>query len=174
MPSSSYAVVAYLTGDLGKFLSGFRSAVTPHHTHLRPHLSALSPRKLKISEDEVIKNFSRNKFQAIKIEAGDVCSFRPASATVYLDLRSGQKSLWELNSQLASGPLAGKSDWPFVPHLTLAKLEDFKDVARVFQHARDRWHDYQGTRSFSVSELTLVREAKPGVWIDLASIHAGD
>jgi 2'-5' RNA ligase len=163
-----------LEGDLEKFIADFRTAVTPHHRHLRPHISALSPRKLKISEAEVVKNFSRNKFQAIKIEAGDVCSFRPASATVYLDLRSGQKSLWELNGQLGSGPLAGKSDWPYVPHLTLAKLEDFKDVARVFQHARDRWHDYQGARSFAVTELTLVRESGPGIWVDLASIHAGD
>src|SRR5437763_11078389 len=153
MPSTSYAVVAYLGGDLGKFLTDFRTAVTPHHRHLRSHISALSPRKLQISEAEAIKSFVRNKFQTIKIEVGDVCSFRPASATVYLDLRSGQKALWELNSQLGSGPLAGKSDWPFVPHLTLAKLDDFKDVARVFQHARDRWRDYQATRSFSVGEL---------------------
>jgi len=174
MPPSSFAVVAYLTGDLGKFLSGFRAAVTPHDRDLRPHLTALPPRKLQISDAEAVKSFQWNKIQSIKIEAGDVCTFRPLSPTIYLDLRHGQEQMWRLNAQLGAAPLAGKPDWPFVPHITLAKLEDFKDVPRVLQHARDLWRDYQGTRSFSVAELTLVRESGPGVWLDLASIHAGE
>jgi 2'-5' RNA ligase len=172
MPSSSYAVVAYLAGELGKFLDGFRAAVTPHDRHLRAHITALPPRKLQMSDADAVKSFQRNKVQTIKIEAGDVCTFRPLSPTIYLDLRRGQEEFWRLHGQLGAAPLAGKPDWPFVPHLTLAKLEDFKDVTRVLQHARDRWRDYQGTRSFLVTELTLVREAGPGVWLDLASIHA--
>lgn len=174
MATSSYAVVAYLGGDLGKFLNSFRAAVTPHDRHLRPHLTALPPRKLEISDTEAMKAFQRNKIQSIEIEAGDVCTFRPLSPTLYLDLRRGQQQMWELNNQLGGAPLAGKPEWPFVPHLTLAKLEDFKDVPRVLQHARDRWRDYQGSTSFSVTELTLVRESGPGVWLDLATIHAGD
>src|SRR6266404_6249871 len=174
MHSSSYAVVAYLTGDLGKFLSGFRAAVTPHDRHLRAHITALPPRKLQVSDAEAVKSFQQNKIQGIKIEAGDVCTFRPVSPTIYLDLRRGPEQMWRLNTQLGAAPLAGKPDWPFVPHITLAKLEDFKDVPRVLQHARDRWRDYQGTRSFIVSKLTLVREEKQGIWIDLASIHAAD
>jgi 2'-5' RNA ligase len=174
MPSSSYAVVAYLTGDLGKFVSGFRAAVTPHDRHLRPHLTALPPRKLQISDADAVKNFQRNTAQIIEIKLGDVCTFRPVSPTIYLDLRRGQQQIWQLSGQLGSGPFAGKPDWPFAPHLTLAKLDDFKDVPRVLQHARDRWRDYQGTRGFSVTELTLVREADPGNWLDLASIHAAE
>jgi len=174
MPTSSYAVVAYLGGDLGKFVGGFRAAVTPHDRHLRPHLTALAPRKLQISDAEAIKSFQRNEIQSIKIEIGDVCTFRPLSPTVYLDLRRGQQELWRLNSQLGVAPLAGKPDWPFVPHLTLAKLDDFKDVPRVLQHARDRWRDYQGARGFSITQLTLVRESAKGIWVDLGSIHAAD
>ena len=174
MPSSSFAVVAYLTGELGKFVADFRAAVTPHDRHLRPHITALPPRKLQISDAEAVKSLQRNKIQVIKIEAGDACTFRPLSPTIYLDLRRGQEQMCKLNSQLGGVPLAGKPDWPFVPHLTLAELEDFKDVSRVLQHARDRWRDYQGTRHFSVTELTLVREAEPGVWFDLARIHAAE
>jgi 2'-5' RNA ligase len=174
MPSSSFAVVAYLAGELGKFVDDFRTAVTSHDRHLRAHITALPPRKLQISDADAIKSFQRNRFQTIEIEVGDVCTFRPLSPTVYLDLRRGQEHLWRLNSQLGAAPLAGKPDWPFVPHLTLAKLEDFNDIPRVLQHARDRWRDYQGTRSFSVTQLTLVRESGPGVWLDLATIHADD
>ena len=174
MPSSSYAVVAYLTGELGKFVDDFRTAVTPHDRHLRPHITALPPRKLQISDAEAVKSFQRNSLQIFEIVAGDVCSFRPLSPTIYLDLRRGQEQMGKLNSQLGAAPLAGKPDWPFAPHLTLAKLDDFKDVPRLLQHARDRWRDYQGTRSFSVTQLTLVRESGPGVWLDLASIHAAD
>ncbi len=140
MPSSSYAVVAYLAGDLGKFVDGFRSTVSPAHSHLRPHITALSPRKLELSDGDAIKAFEKKKFRAIAVELGDVCSFRPLSPTVYLDLRKGQQQFWELYG-LLSKPLAGKPDWPFVPHITLANLDDFKDVPRVFQHARDRWRD---------------------------------
>lgn len=173
MPSSSYAVVAYLEGDLGKFVGGFRSAMSPQHRHLRPHITALAPRKLAISDAEAIHAFGKKQFSAISIEVGDVFTFRPVSPTVYLDLRRGQSELWELYQGLGAAPFSGKPDWPYVPHVTLAKLEEFKDVARVFQHARDRWRDYQGTRSFTVSELTLVREQKQGHWLDLANIHAG-
>jgi 2'-5' RNA ligase len=173
MPPSSYAVVAYLEGDLGKFVGGFRSAMSPQHSHLRPHITALAPRKLAISDADSIKAFRKMKFLAITVEVGDVCTFRPVSPTVYLDLRRGQSELWELYQRLGAAPFSGKPDWPYVPHVTLAKLDEFKDVARGLQHARDRWHDYQGTRSFTVSELTLVREQKQGHWLDLASIHAG-
>jgi 2'-5' RNA ligase len=172
MAPGSFAVVAYLEGDLSRFLAEFRAAVTPQHTHLRPHITALPPRKLQISDTEAVRNFKERPLHSIAIELGDVCSFRPLSPTIYLDLRRGQQQLWDLQQLLGAAPFAGRPDWPFVPHITLAKLDDFKDVARVFQHARDRWHDYQGTRSFSVTELTLVRESKPGAWVDLASIHA--
>jgi 2'-5' RNA ligase len=172
MPAASYAVVAYLDGDLGRFVGGFRSAISPQQSHLHPHITALSPRTLHISDAEAVKGFEQIAFQGITIELGNVCTFRPLSPTVYLDLRRGQEQLWELNRTLGAAPFAGKPDWPFAPHVTLAKLDDFKDVARVLQHARDRWRDYQGTRSFSVNELTLVRERERGVWADLASIHA--
>src|SRR4051812_10032146 len=172
MPTTPYAVVAYLTGDIGKFVGGFRAAVSPKHTHLRPHITALSPRKLQITDAEAVKKFEKISFQAIAVELGDVCTFRPLSPTIYLDLRRGQKQFWELYQLLGAAPFAGKPQWPFVPHITLAKLDDFKDVARVFQHARDRWRDYQGARGLSVTELTLVRESKPDVWVDLANIHA--
>ena len=172
MPASSFAVVAYLDGDLGKFVGGFRSAVSPQHIHLRPHITALAPRKLQISDADAVRSFKKNAFSAIQVELGNVCSFRPLSATIYLDLRKGQQEIWQLNSKLGVAPFAGKPDWPFVPHITLAKLDDFNDVARVFQHARDRWTDYQGARGFSLQELTLVRESEKGVWVDLAAIHA--
>jgi 2'-5' RNA ligase len=172
MPSSSYAVVAYLEGDVEKFVRGFRSAVSPQHTHLRPHITALSPRKLHISEPEAIDEFKKKKFHPIAVELGDVCTFRPLSPTIYLDLRRGQREIWDLNRLLGAAPFAGKPEWPFAPHVTLAKLDDFKDIARVFQHARDRWRDYQGARGFSITELTLVRESKKDVWVDLASVHA--
>jgi len=174
MPSSSFAVVAYLTGDLGKFVGGFRSAISPEQTQVRPHITALPPRKLQLSEADAVQAFKNKKFAPISVELGDVFSFRPLSPTIYLDLRRGQQQFWDLNRVLGAAPFAGKPDWPFVPHITLAKVDDFKDVARVFQHARDRWRDYQGTRGFPVIELTLVRESKPGVWLDLASIHADD
>jgi 2'-5' RNA ligase len=174
MPPSSYAVVAYLAGDLGKFVEKFRSAISPDQSHLRPHITALSPRKLQISDAEAIRVFKKKKFQPVAVELGDVCSFRPLSPTIYLDLRRGQTEIWDLHHQLGSSPLLGKPEWPFVPHITLAKLDDFKDIARVFQHARDRWRDYQGTRAFTISELVLVREENEGQWVDLASIHAAD
>lgn len=174
MPLSSYAVVAYLEGDLGEFVEKFRSAISPDQSHLRPHITALSPRTIKISDAEAIRTFQKKEFEPVAVELGDVCTFRPLSPTIYLDLRGGQRQLWDLHHKLGSPPLQGKPDWPYAPHVTLAKLDDFKDVARVFQHARDRWRDYQGARAFTISELVLVREETKGQWADLASIHAAD
>jgi len=174
MHSASFAVVAYLDRELAQFLNEFRAAATPHDRHLRPHLTLLPPRSLQISDADCLAAFNKQTFQAIKIEMGEVSCFMPLSPTVYLDLRSGHEQLSMLNHQLGAGVLAGKADWPYVPHLTLARLPDNAAASHVMEQARRRWRDYQGTRSFSVAELTLVREAEPGVWIDLASIHAGD
>src|SRR5256885_8594464 len=99
MPASSFAVVAYLESDLGKFVGGFRSAVSPQHTHLRPHITALSPRKLQISDADAVRSFKKKAFQTIQVELGNVCSFRPLSPTIYLDLRRGQRQLWEIYGQ---------------------------------------------------------------------------
>src|SRR5947207_7532715 len=118
MPSHSFAVVAYLEGDLGKFVGGFRSRVSPEHTHLRPHITALSPRKLELSDAGAVKAFEKISFPPVPVELGDVCTFRPLSPTVYLDLRRGQRQLWEIYSLLSKAPLTGKPDWPFVPHVT--------------------------------------------------------
>src|SRR3954462_3127207 len=100
MPPSSYAVVAYLAGDLGKFVGGFRAAVSPQHTDLRPHITALSPRKVNISDGDAAKRFEKISFQPIAVELGSVCSFRPLSPTIYLDLCCGQQQLWELYGRL--------------------------------------------------------------------------
>jgi hypothetical protein len=43
----------------------------------------------------------------------------------------------------------------------------------AFEFARDRWKNYSGSRRLVIEELTFVREAENGAWIDLASVRLG-
>jgi hypothetical protein len=69
--------------------------------------------------------------------------------------------------------LWAEESWPYMPHLTIAKL-DSMEAAQVAENvARERWQTFKGTRRVCIEELTFVREAAEERWTDLAPIPLG-
>jgi hypothetical protein len=83
--------------------------------------------------------------------------------------------LRDLHDRLNVGPLHYEEPWPYMPHLTIAKL-DQTEVARQSAAAwRRSWSQFGGSRRILVDELTFVREGEKAMtWVDLAPIPLGD
>ena len=63
----------------------------------------------------------------------------------------------ELHRKLNTEVLQYKEEWPYIPHLTIAKLAA-QPARTAFEIARERWADYHGNRRILLERLTFVRE----------------
>ena len=64
-------------------------------------------------------------------------------------------------------------EWPYIPHLTIAKMGEEHLARTAFEIARERWDDYAGSRRILLEKLTFVREDAPNRWVDLAPVLLG-
>ena len=79
----------------------------------------------------------------------------------------------ELHDRLNTSVLGFDEPWPYMPHLTIFKMDEMNRAQEAFEAARDRWSEYRDTRRIVVSSLTFVRETEEGGWSDLAPIPLG-
>ena len=81
--------------------------------------------------------------------------------------------LRELHDRLNTRVLEAKEDWPYMPHLTIAKLSTEGQAQEAYLTARDRWAQFACSRRIHVKELTFVREQELNHWVDLAGVPLG-
>ena len=187
MEARQYAVVSYLTGPLAEFAERLRAELAPDQAHLRAHITALHPRPLSLAASPTLEGGTQEcelaaralidqlcaQLAPIRISLGEVLTFAPAHPTVYLPVEDGARHLRYLNSLLKAEPLNAPDTWEYVPHLTLATLQDNAASARASQTATERWRAYRGSREFLIEELSLVREDSPNHWLDLHTANLG-
>lgn len=171
-PNSPYALVAYVGGDLGNFAQQLRARLDPQQAHLAPHVTVLPPRALLGSGQQAAAQLreTARRFSAFDVELDGVDSFAPASPTAFIGLKSGTERFREMHIAFNSGALQCAEPWPYVPHLTIAKLDDFARLTQALPAARQSWSEYRSVKTVKIGELTFVREAEPGRWLDLQVI----
>jgi hypothetical protein len=81
--------------------------------------------------------------------------------------------LLELHNQLNAQALAFAEEWPYIPHLTVVKMENEEAANRALGMARERWQQYSGSRRILLDRLTFVREDAQNHWVDLAPVLLG-
>ena len=81
--------------------------------------------------------------------------------------------LLELHNQLNAQALAFAEEWPYIPHLTVVKMENEEAANRALGMARERWQQYSGSRRILLDQLTFVREDAQNCWVDLAPVSLG-
>ena len=174
MPDSRYALVAYVRNSVGHFVEELRCDLHPGLPHMAAHVTILPPRELDVSEaaaleflDEACSHVTR--FDA---ELGEVETFLPVTPTVFIQVKRAAYRLRELHDQLSAQKLVCKEEWPYMPHLTIVKMEDEQQALKAYEIARKRWAQFPNPRKIHITELTFVRE-QDGVWQDLASIPLG-
>jgi hypothetical protein len=105
---------------------------------------------------------------------GDVETFVPTTPTVFIRVAHAAYRVRELHDHLNSGPLFLNEPWPYMPHLTIVKLQELPAAQRTLETARERWRDYHGPRHLVIDSVTFVREGvNGGDWQDLVPVPLG-
>jgi 2'-5' RNA ligase len=175
MEPQQYALVAYVRNSVGEFVENLRRELHPTHPLWPAHISILPPRRLQGSESEALEILERvcGDVEPFEILLGEAASFTPVTPTVFIRLAHGGYRLRELHDLLNVGPLHGAEPWPYMPHLTIVKVETADQAQTAFVRARQRWDQFPGSRRVLIDQLTFVRQAGPDVWLDLAPIRLG-
>jgi 2'-5' RNA ligase len=104
---------------------------------------------------------------------GDVETFIPVTPTVFLRVARGAYRMRELHDKLNQGGMQFNEPWPYMPHLTIAKLDTTEEARKVMEVSRRRWREYRDVRNVQIQSLTLVKGSGER-WVDLATVPLGD
>ncbi len=177
MQNPRYALVAYVRNSVGEFVEKLRKELHPDSPHLPAHVTILPPRCLQGTSTEAAARELLEEVcstvEPFQIELDGVETFVPMTPTVFLRVSRAAYRMRELHDRLNTGALSAGEEWPYMPHLTIAKLGgegQAQDAARV---AQQRWSEFNGSRVIDVRELTFVREEGGSTWVDLAPVPLG-
>jgi 2'-5' RNA ligase len=169
--SDQYALVAYIQSKLGEFVEELRRELHPPHAHLPTHITVLPPRPLQGTEEEALAMLRRltAEVSPFYVELGDVESFLPVTPTVFIRVTHAGYRMRELHDRLNCNGLTFTETLPYMPHVTVAKLDDNEQTEEVLRVSKERWENYEGSHSVLVDRLTFVR-GHDHQWTDLAEI----
>ena len=169
-----YAVVAYVRSPVGSFVEELRRELHPSHTHADAHITILPPRTLNGSAQQALDQLQSEcqALPAFDVVMGDVETFVPVTPTVFLRVARGAYRLRELHDKLNREALNFKEPWPYMPHLTIAKMDTIDEAGKVLEIARQRWQVYEGPRTVRIESLTFVKGMGER-WLDVAETPLG-
>jgi 2'-5' RNA ligase len=164
-------LVAYVKSELGEFVEDLRRELHPVHAHLPTHLTVLPPRPLNGSEEDAVAMLRQMSAPVapFKVELAEVESFLPVTPTVFIRVSYAGYRMRELHDLLNRAPLAYDEPLPYMPHVTVAKLDSNEQAEEVLRTSKTRWKNFPGSHSISVERLTFVRGSQH-TWTDLAEI----
>jgi 2'-5' RNA ligase len=168
-------VVAYVKCPVGGFVEGLRREFDPIQARLPAHISILPPRILRGSEQEAMETLASccRDVNPFEIVLGEVATFSPVTPTVFIRVAHAAYRMRELHDRINVGALHCHEQWPYMPHLTIVKLDRVEDAGPALEEARRRWEVYRESRRVLIDQLTFVREAGANRWMDLAPVPLG-
>jgi 2'-5' RNA ligase len=170
-----YALVAYVRNSLGEFVENLRRELHPDLPHWASHVTILPPRPIVKDEFKALEILEEvcSQTSPFEITLGEVETFIPVTPTIFIRIAHAAYKMRELHDRLNTGVLQAPEEWPYMPHMTVAKMSSPEQAAAAYVTARDRWAEYRGSRRILLSELTFVREKEPNCWVDLAGVPLG-
>ena len=171
-----YALVAYIGNAVGEFVEQLRGELHPAHAHLPAHITVLPPRCLQGSEAEALALVERmcQDVNPFEVTLGDVENFMPITPTVFIRVGFAAYRLRELHDRLNVEALHYDEQWPYMPHLTIVKLDTMDAATKSLQIARQRWAGFDHPRKVWIDELTFVRQGDScDTWVDIAPVKLG-
>lgn len=170
-----YALVAYVTNPVGRFVEELRRDLSPEQSHLAAHLTVLPPRNVHGSEQEAVETLEQlcRQESPFDVTMGSVQTFIPTTPTVFIQVEHAGYKMRELHDRLNVGSLECREQWLYMPHLTIVKMSTMEQAEHALEVSRERWRHYRGTHTITVDQLTFVREGENNHWVDLAEIPLG-
>jgi 2'-5' RNA ligase len=175
MQTPRYGLVAYVKTPVGEFVERLRQEMHPELPHLAAHLSLLPPRCLQGSESSALETMEEicSRVEPFEVSLGEVETFIPVTATVFVRVANGAQRMRDLHAQLNTKALACEEQWLYLPHLTIFKMSNEEQAQKAYHAARKRWSKFTGTRCITMKDLTFVREVDQNRWIDIAPVPLG-
>ena len=175
MQNLRYALVAYVKGPVGEFVENLRRELHPELPHFAAHLTLLPPRPLQGTENAALQVLAEvcGQVEPFEVTLGGMESFIPTTPTVYIRVAHAASMLGELHDRLNTRALAFVEEWPYIPHVTIAKMPSEQAAEQALEVARERWRRYSGRRRILLDRLTFVREDAQNCWVDLAPVPLG-
>ncbi len=169
MQPLQYALVAYVRSPIGMFVEQLRREIHPEHAHLAAHVTVLPPRPLTGTEAEALVEVQRmaESHPAFEIGMGEVETFAPSTPTIFIRVARAAYRMRELHDAMNAGVLQYDEPWPYMPHMTIAKLNCLPDAESLIETARARWHEYNGSKQVLIDNLAFVR-GSGHTWFDIA------
>jgi 2'-5' RNA ligase len=166
-----YSAVTYVRSPAGMFVEEMRRDLHPAHTHADAHITILPPRPLKGSEAQAIEQMQETcrLVAPFEVTMGDVESFIPITPTVFIRVAYGAYRIRELHDHFNHGALEYAEPWPYMPHLTIVKMDTMDEARKVVDLARPRWDLCDDSRRIRIGNITFVKGVGER-WIDLAEI----
>jgi 2'-5' RNA ligase len=167
-----YGLVSYVTSPVGQFVETLRRELRPSSPRAVAHLTILPPRTIQGREDEALASLQTIAagYSAFEVMLGEVGSFLPGTPTVFVGVGQGADNMVALHRSLNAGLLLSKETWPYVPHLTIVRMDTPAEALNVLPVATAQWKGYEGARNVAVTELAFVREQEDLTWVDLGHI----
>jgi hypothetical protein len=75
----------------------------------------------------------------------------------------------ELRDKLNRDALLFAEPWPYMPHLTIAKMDTPGEASKLLEVARQRWQSYSGPRTVRIEALTFVKGSGER-WVNVAKM----
>ena len=156
-------------------MENLRRELHPTCPHLAAHITFLPPRPLPGTESAALQVLEGicSRTEPFEVSLGEVESFVPSTPTVYIRVAHAASRLEELHDLLNAQALPYTEEWPYIPHLTIAKMPTEEDANQALGMARERWQQYAGSRRIRLDRLTFVREDAQNHWVDLAPVLLG-
>ncbi len=176
MEDPHYALVAYIKNPVGLFVEQLRRDLHPELGHLPAHVTVLPPRPLRGTEEEAISLIRHvaGEFAPFDLGMGEVETFVPSTPTVFIRVARSAYRMRELHDRMNQDSLGYDEPWPYMPHLTIAKLESIERVEQAIGDARERWEGFPGERVVHIDRITFVRGCGPNTWADLVDFPLGN
>jgi 2'-5' RNA ligase len=171
-----YALVAYIRNSVGEFVEQLRGELHPAHAHLPAHITVLPPRRLTGNEADALSLVERmcQDVNPFEVTLGDVENFMPITPTVFIRVGFAAYRLRELHDSLNVEALHCDEQWPYMPHLTIVKVDTMEAASQALRVARQRWAGFEEPRKVWVDELTFVRSGNDcDTWVDIAPVKLG-
>jgi 2'-5' RNA ligase len=164
---NSYALVSYIPGKLGDFITGLRQELVSKCV-ARSHVSILPPRPLsdpaEVAADQVRATLA--PFQAFELDMPRIRVFEQTSV-VFCEIGAGRERLFELHDAMNSAALWFDEPFDYHPHVTLAQGVSREELPEIYETAVRRWAESAPESRVTIDTVTFVQNTADNLWIDL-------
>jgi 2'-5' RNA ligase len=166
-PINSYALVSYIPGRLGDFITALREDLVMGCV-AKSHVTILPPRPLHVDPRIAREQFRSGlaPFTAFELDMPRIRVFEQ-TAVVFCEIGRGREELFDLHAALNTDGLYFDEPFDYHPHVTLAQGIHPDTLPEVYEHAVARWKESAPPSLVTIETVTFVQNTAGNIWIDL-------